>query len=152
VLNPFTPFGDCSLTRHGEPLTPISRRSAAPNELQACLDMVHDLGCARLMNAAELTASRSVTPPTWSCSNSRRRRPWAVAELAQPLMGWKGAARRSFTRSVADDSSSVSSAVDRCQIASAGVAASGRHPSSQQSFAVAFDVYEKLIAALSQTL
>src|SRR4029077_18673661 len=51
VLNPFTPFGDCSLMRMANLYANVAQ-IGRPVELQACLDMVTTLP-ARLMNATD---------------------------------------------------------------------------------------------------
>jgi cytosine/creatinine deaminase len=93
VLNPFTPFGDCSLIRMAKLYANVAQLAGTAN-LRACFDMVTALP-ARLMNAtdygiavghpADLVVLDSDDPAT------------AVAELAQPMLGWKRG-RRSFTR------------------------------------------------------
>jgi cytosine deaminase len=96
VLNPFTPFGDCSLIRIANLYANIAQlgRSA---DMRACFDMITTLP-ARLMNAtrygiavghaADLVVIDSRDPAM------------AVAELAQPLFGYKHG-RRSFSHAAA---------------------------------------------------
>jgi cytosine deaminase len=96
VLNPFTPFGDCSLVRMANLYANVAH-VGQPTELAACLDMVTRLP-ARLMNlkdygivvgnVADIVALDCVSPEA------------AVAELAQPLFGMKGG-RISFSRDAA---------------------------------------------------
>ena len=91
VLNPFTPFGDCSLIRMANLYANVAQ-IGRPSELTACLDMVTTLP-AKLMslknygiaigNPADLVVLDSTAPAL------------AVAELARPLFGMKNG-RRSF--------------------------------------------------------
>src|SRR3954464_8033202 len=82
VLNPFTPFGDCSLLRIANLYANIAQ-AGRPEELRACLDMVTSLP-ARLMNVADYgivvgNPADIVVLDAETCEA-------AVAELAQPLM------------------------------------------------------------------
>jgi cytosine deaminase len=93
VLNPFTPFGDCSLVRMSNLYANIAQ-IGTPAELAACLDMV-TTHSAKLLNlegygiavghAADMVVLDSTS------------RAMAVAELAPPLLGIKGG-RLTFTR------------------------------------------------------
>lgn len=93
VLNPFTPFGDCSLVRIANLYANIAQLGRM-SELAACLDLV-TAQAARLMNlqdygiavgnSADLVVLDAPSPSL------------AVAELAQPLCGYKNG-RRIFTR------------------------------------------------------
>ena len=93
VLNPFTPFGDCSLVRVSNLYANIAQ-IGTPAGLATCLDMV-TTASARLLNlegygiavghAADMVVLDSTS------------RAMAVAELAPPLLGIKGG-RRTFTR------------------------------------------------------
>jgi cytosine deaminase len=95
VLNPFTPFGDCSLVRMANLYANISQ-IGDPATMARCLDMVSH-GSARLMNlddygiavgnAADLVVIDATDPAM------------AVAEIAQPLYGFK-AGRPVFTRAL----------------------------------------------------
>ena len=96
MLNPFTPFGDCSLMRMANLYANVAQ-IGRPGDLQACLDMVTTLP-ARLMNAADYGIK--VGHPADLVVLDSRDPAMAVAELAQPLLGYKGG-RRSFTRSAA---------------------------------------------------
>jgi cytosine/creatinine deaminase len=96
VLNPFTPFGDCSLMRMANLYANVAQ-IGRPADLQACLDMVTTLP-ARLMNAADYGIK--VGHPADLVVLDSRDSAMAVAELAQPLFGCKRG-RRSFTRSAA---------------------------------------------------
>src|SRR3954470_2531225 len=94
VLNPFTPFGDCSLIRMAN-LYANAAQAGSARELTTCFELVTQQP-ARLMNLdgygiatgnpADLVVLDSTDPAM------------AVAELARPLFGYKGG-RRSFTRS-----------------------------------------------------
>ena len=96
VLNPFTPFGDCSLIRMANLYANIAQ-IGRPADLQACLDMVTTLP-ARLINAADYGIA--VGHPADLVVLDSRDGAMAVAELAQPLLGIKRG-RRSFTRAAA---------------------------------------------------
>src|SRR5207248_9890601 len=96
VLNPFTPFGDCSLIRMANLYANIAQ-IGRPSELAACLDMVTTLP-ARLMNLADYGIA--VGHPADLVVLDSRDAAMAVAELAQPLFGLKRG-RRSFTRPAA---------------------------------------------------
>ncbi len=97
VLNPFTPFGDCSLIRMANLYANISQIGDRAG-MTACLDMV-SRSSAKLMNlddygiavghAADLVVIDAVDPAM------------AVAELAQPMYGFK-AGRPVFTRALPD--------------------------------------------------
>lgn len=90
VLNPFTPFGDCSLLRMANLYANIAR----PKDIAACLEMVTTLP-AKLMNLPDygVAVGNSADLVVLDC-NSRIS---AVAEIAPALFGLKGG-RRSFTR------------------------------------------------------
>jgi cytosine deaminase len=96
VLNPFTPFGDCSLLRMANLYANVAQ-VGGPRDLRACLDMVTTLP-ARLMNASDYGIA--VGHPADLVVLDSRDGAMAVAELAQPLFGLKHG-RRSFTRSAA---------------------------------------------------
>jgi cytosine/creatinine deaminase len=96
VLNPFTPFGDCSLVRMANLYANIAR-IGRPADIAQCLDMVTALP-ARLMNLSDygITVGNPADAIVLDCEDATA----AVAELAQPLMGFKRG-YRSFTRSPA---------------------------------------------------
>ncbi len=96
VLNPFTPFGDCSLMRMANLYANIAQLGR-PADLAACLDMVTTLP-AQLMNLADYGIA--VGNPADLVVLDSRDAAMAVAELAQPLFGLKRG-RRSFTRAAA---------------------------------------------------
>ena len=89
VLNPFTPFGDCSLIRIANLYANIAQlgRSA---DMRACFDMITTLP-ARLMNAARYGVA---------VGHGSRDPAMAVAELAEPPFGYKHG-RRSFSHAAA---------------------------------------------------
>ena len=93
VLNPFTPFGDCSLIRMANLYANVARLGR-PNDIEQCLDMITTLP-AKLMNLTDY--GFEVGNPADVVVLDCRDRLSAVAELAQPLMGFK-CGRRSFTR------------------------------------------------------
>jgi len=96
VLNPFTPYGDCSLMRMANLYANIAQ-VGAPADLAACFDMVTTLP-ARLINAADYGIA--VGRPADLVVLDSRDPAMAVAELAQPLFGMKRG-RRSFSRPAA---------------------------------------------------
>jgi cytosine deaminase len=93
VLNPFTPFGDCSLLRIANLYANIAQ-AGRPEELRACLDMVTTLP-ARLMNCKDYGIA--VGNPADLVVLDGVSRETAVAELAQPLLAMKRG-RVSFSR------------------------------------------------------
>ncbi len=95
VLNPFTPFGDCSLIRIANFYANVAQ-AGTPNDLAACFDLVTSLP-ARLMNLTDYgivvgNPADIVVLDSTSCSD-------AVAELAQPILGIKNG-RVTFTRAL----------------------------------------------------
>jgi len=84
VLNPFTPFGDCSLLRMANLYANVAQLGR-PHELAACFDMVSTLP-AKLM-----TASRSASRPISSCSTAaigqRRWQKWLLRYSASNAAG-----------------------------------------------------------------
>ena len=96
VLNPFTPFGDCSLIRMANLYANVAQLGRE-SEMHACLAMVTTLP-ARLMNARDYGIA--VGHPADLVVLDSRDPALAVAELAQPLIGFKRG-RRSFTRAAA---------------------------------------------------
>jgi cytosine deaminase len=93
VLNPFTPFGDCSLVRMAN-LYANAAQLGRPQELALCLDMVTSMP-ARLMNLDHygIATGHPADLVVLDC----REPAMATAEIAPPLMGFK-AGRRTFTR------------------------------------------------------
>src|SRR6516162_9231699 len=96
VLNPFTPFGDCSLIRMANLYANVAQIGGA-RDLKACFDMITMLP-ARLMNAAHYGVA--VGHPADLVVVDSRDPALAVAEVAQPLFGLKRG-RRSFTHAAA---------------------------------------------------
>ncbi|HXQ06054.1 MAG TPA: amidohydrolase family protein [Bradyrhizobium sp.] len=96
VLNPFTPFGDCSLLRMANLYANIAQLGR-PEELQACMDMVTLLP-AKLMNLGDygIAVGNPADIVVLDCAD----RVSAVAELAQPLLAMKRG-RISFSRPTA---------------------------------------------------
>jgi cytosine/creatinine deaminase len=93
VLNPFTPFGDCSLLRMANLYANVSQLGR-PDQLQACLEMITSLP-AKLMNLGDygIAVGNPADIVVLDCVD----RVSAVAELAQPLMALKRG-RTSFSR------------------------------------------------------
>jgi cytosine deaminase len=85
VLNPFTPFGDCSLLRIANLYANVAQ-AGRPDELQACFDMVTALP-ARLMNLTDygIAVGNPADIVVLNCADPVS----AVAELAQPVLGLK---------------------------------------------------------------
>ena len=94
VLNPFTPFGDCSLVRMANLYANIAQ-TGAPHQLTACFDLVTTQP-ARLMNLEDygLAVGNPADLVLLDCSDPAM----AVAEISGPLLGIKNG-RRSFSRS-----------------------------------------------------
>jgi cytosine deaminase len=96
VLNPFTPFGDCSLLRIANLYANVAQ-IGRQHELAACFDMVSALP-AKLMNCSDygIAVGKPADVVVLDC----RDRATAVAEVAAPLFGLKRG-RRSFDRPAA---------------------------------------------------
>jgi cytosine deaminase len=94
VLNPFTPFGDCSLMRIAN-LYANCAQLGRSQELAACLDMVTVLP-ARLMNLPDYGIAIG-NPADFVVLDSHDEA-LATAEIAQALCGFK-AGRKTFSRS-----------------------------------------------------
>lgn len=96
VLNPFTPFGDCSLVRMAN-LYANAAQIGQLAELRSCLDMVTSLP-ARLMNLTNygIEVGNPADLVVLDCASSEA----VVAEIAQPLFGMK-AGRVTFSREAA---------------------------------------------------
>jgi cytosine deaminase len=93
VLNPFTPFGDCSLVRIANLYANIAGLGRM-KDMASCLDMVTTLP-AKLMNLKDygIAVGNRADCVVLDCSDSAS----AVAELAMPLTGFKSG-KRTFTR------------------------------------------------------
>jgi len=96
VLNPFTPFGDCSLLRMANLYANIAQIGGA-SELAACFDMITTLP-AKMMNLTDygIAVGKPADLLVLDCND----RSAAIAEIATPLFGIKRG-RRSFERSAA---------------------------------------------------
>src|SRR5579862_2956924 len=90
VLNPFTPFGDCSLVRMANLYANVAQ-IGRPSELAACFDMVTTLP-AKLMNLKNygIAFGNPADLVVLDCES----RAGATAELARPLFGLKNGRRR----------------------------------------------------------
>jgi cytosine deaminase len=96
VLNPFTPFGDCSLIRMAN-LYANAAQAGTPEQLAACFDMVTTLP-AKLMNLPDygIAVGNPADMVLLDCTDGAA----AVAELAQPVLGIKQG-RMSFSHPAA---------------------------------------------------
>jgi cytosine deaminase len=93
VLNPFTPFGDCSLIRISNLYANIAQ-VGTPTGLARCLDMVTSSSAKLLrLDAYGIEVGKAAD----MVAVDGHSRAMAVSELAQPLFGLKGG-RRTFTR------------------------------------------------------
>ncbi|MEM1044576.1 MAG: amidohydrolase family protein [Pseudomonadota bacterium] len=95
VLNPFTPFGDCSLVRMANLYANIGQVGARESTVE-CLNMV-SARSARLMNQAEYGIAVGNTADIVVID--AKDEAMAVAELAQPIVGFK-AGRQSFSHAL----------------------------------------------------
>jgi len=93
VLNPFTPFGDCSLIRLANLYANVAQLGR-PADHTMCLDMVTRLPAA-LINASDYGIA--VGNPADLVVLDAPDGAAAVAEIAQPLKGWKRG-RPTFSR------------------------------------------------------
>ncbi|MBY0613115.1 MAG: amidohydrolase family protein [Beijerinckiaceae bacterium] len=93
VLNPFTPFGDCSLVRMGNLYANIAQVGSTAG-MTACFDML-SASSAKLLNLDDygIAPGMPATMIVLDCQS----RAQAIAELAQPLFGVKDG-KRTFTR------------------------------------------------------
>lgn len=91
VLNPFTPFGDCSLLRMANFYANVAQ-AGRPVDLESCLDMVTTLP-AKLMNLDDYGIA--IGNPADFVVLDCNARTAAVAEIARPLFGMKNG-RRTF--------------------------------------------------------
>jgi cytosine deaminase len=94
VLNPFTPFGDCSLIRIAN-LYANTLQAGTAKDLALCFDMVTSLP-AKLMNVPDygIRIGNPADIVVLDCADAAS----AIAELAPPILGFKRG-RRSFSRS-----------------------------------------------------
>ena len=97
VLNPFTPFGDCSMVRMANLYANIAQIGSVSG-LRECLEMVTHRP-ARLMRKEDygLTVGNPADMVVLDCATATD----AVRELASPLFGFKRG-RRTFTRAPAE--------------------------------------------------
>ncbi len=95
VLNPFTPFGDCSLIRMANLYANVNQ-VAAQEGMESCLDMITGQA-ARLMrlNDYGIAPGMPADLVVLDCASTSQ----VIAELAQPLTGYKRG-RRIFERPV----------------------------------------------------
>jgi cytosine deaminase len=93
VLNPFTPFGDCSLVRMANLYANIAQ-VGTPAGMAACLDMV-TTGPAKLLNLDDYGVT--VGNPADLVVVDAESRADAVSQVAPVLAGYK-AGRKTFTR------------------------------------------------------
>ena len=93
LLNPFTPFGDCSLVRMANLYANVCHVGTRA-DLRECLAMITDRS-ARLMRSAGygIAVGNAADLVVLDCTTPER----AVAEVAVPLLGWKRG-RPTFTR------------------------------------------------------
>jgi cytosine deaminase len=96
VLNPFTPFGDCSLLRMANLYANIAQLGSTAG-IRGCFDMV-TAQPARLLNLEDYGIAEG-NPADIVVLDSTRA-DMAVAELSQPLFALKGG-RRTFSRPAA---------------------------------------------------
>jgi cytosine deaminase len=96
VLNPFTPYGDCSLIRVANFYANIVQRGT-DKDLADCFDMV-SARAARIMRRADygVAPGNPADLVIWNASSPAE----VVATVAQPVMGFKRG-RRLFTREMA---------------------------------------------------
>ena len=97
VLNPFTPFGDCSLLRMANLYANVCHVGKR-EEIQACFEMVTQRS-ARLMRLDDygVTVGKTADLVVLDCATPEA----AVAEVAAPLYGFKRG-RQTFTRKPAE--------------------------------------------------
>jgi cytosine deaminase len=93
VLNPFTPFGDCSLVRMANLYANVAQ-IGTPAGMADCLDMV-TTSSAKLLNLKDYGIATGF--PADIVVLDAESRAQAVAELAQPIFGLK-AGKRTFSR------------------------------------------------------
>jgi cytosine deaminase len=95
VLNPFTPFGDCSLARIANLYANIAQ-AGTESELATCFDLVTTLP-AKLMNLDDygVTVGHPADIVALDCVS----RTTAIAEIAPPILGMKRG-RVSFSRAL----------------------------------------------------
>ncbi len=95
VLNPFTPFGDCSLIRMANLYANIAQIGKM-DTLTECLNMVSTRS-AKLLNLKDHGVAKGMTADLVAVDNTSPA--MAVAELSQPMYGFKSG-RPTFTRAL----------------------------------------------------
>lgn len=95
VLNPFTPYGDCSLVRVANFYANIVQRGT-DKDLSDCFEMVTDRA-ARIMRKADygIATGNPADLVVWNAQSPSA----VVATVAQPVMGFKRG-RRIFAREI----------------------------------------------------
>ena len=97
VLNPFTPFGDCSLIRMANLYANIAQ-IAKREEIIECFHMITSRSAALLrLDTYGITEGSAADLVVLNCND----RAAAVAELAQPLFGFKRG-RLTFSHAAAE--------------------------------------------------
>ena len=93
VLNPFTPYGDCSLIRIANMYANIVQRSTE-SELTDCFGMLTDRPAQALrLEAYGVAVGQPADIAVWDAPSTAR----VIAAIAQPLYGFKNG-RKIFTR------------------------------------------------------
>ena len=95
VLNPFTPFGDCSLIRMANLYANIAQIGKM-DTLAECLNMISTRS-AKLLNLKDHGVAKGMTADLVAVDNTTPA--MAVAELSQPMYGFKSG-RPTFTRAL----------------------------------------------------
>jgi cytosine deaminase len=95
VLNPFTPFGDCSLIRMANLYANVAQIGKM-DTLAECLNMVSTRS-ATLLNLTDHGVAKGMTADLVAVDNTTPA--MAVAELSQPMYGFKSG-RPTFTRAL----------------------------------------------------
>lgn len=93
VLNPFTPYGDCSLVRIANLYANVVQRGSG-KDLADCFSMVSDRA-ARILRKDDygIAVGRPADLVVWNATSPAE----VIASVAQPLVGFKRG-RRTFTR------------------------------------------------------
>lgn len=96
VLNPFTPYGDCSLVRVANLYANVVQRGTAA-ELTECFAMLTERA-ARILRRADygIAVGNPADLLVWNARSAHE----VIATIAQPVMGFKRG-RRLFTRAIA---------------------------------------------------
>jgi cytosine deaminase len=93
VLNPFTPYGDCSLVRVVNMYANVVQRGT-DKDLTQCFEMISDRP-ARILRKKDygIAVGNPADLVVWNARTPAE----VIATLAQPIMGFKRG-RRTFTR------------------------------------------------------